>query len=667
MFALALAFFGALVATVLWGRAAVGDRPRPPLWTAVLPLLGTSAAVATAEHALLTHDFATRFVAENGSRETAAYYTVTSLWAAHDGSLLLWLLILTGYLLLVAVRRPGPPQLHSWAMTVLSGTVAFFSGLTLFTTHVFDAVSPVPSDGPGPNPLLTDHPAMGIHPPLLYAGLLGMSVPFAYAVAALVTGRVGATWVRVVRSYTLVAWSLLTAGIVMGAWWSYAVLGWGGYWAWDPVENASLMPWLVATALLHSCLVQRRRGALPAWNLSLAVATFLLACLGSFLTRSGVVTSVHAFADSAVGPLLLGFVAALAVGVIVLVLLRADRLGAPRPAGPALSRGSAILVNNLLLVALTVTVLVGTLFPLVAERLGDGQVSVGPPYFDRMAVPIALVLLLLMAVGPMLSWRGEPAWHALQRVAVPTGVGAAVVVAVTLAAPGSLLATVAFGLAATVLTAMATDTAARVRRSGRSGRSRLVTWIVANRRRAAGLVVHSGVVLVVVGVAGSSAYATVQERTLRTGQHARVAGDPVQLVAVGRRRDPDAMSTSATLRVTRHGGEAVTVRPALRFFPAQAMTVASPAVVSGVSGDLYVTLLSVSGSRVATLRVAHNPLVGWIWGGGAVMVLGGLWAMWPRRRRRPARMEPAERPEREPSRERLATGEPQKPRERVPT
>ncbi|HEX5561631.1 MAG TPA: cytochrome c-type biogenesis CcmF C-terminal domain-containing protein [Nocardioidaceae bacterium] len=633
MFALALAFCGALLATLMWARAALRGRDRPALWTAALPLAGALGAVGTAEWALLSHDFSMRFVAENGSRATGVYYTVTTLWSAHDGSLLLWLLILTVYVLVVAARRPGPAALHGWAMTVLFGTAAFFAGLTLFTTHVFDTVSPVPADGPGPNPLLVDHPAMGIHPPLLYAGLLGMSIPFAYAVAALITGQVGSTWVRVVRSYTLVAWGVLTAGILVGAWWSYAVLGWGGYWAWDPVENASLMPWLVATALVHSCLVQRKRGALPAWNLSLAVATFLLACLGSFLTRSGVVTSIHSFADSAVGPVLLGFVSALAVGVIVLVLLRADRLGAPRPTGPVVSRGSALLLNNLLLVCLAVTVLIGTLFPLVAEWLSGAQVSVGPPYFDRMAVPIALVLLLLMAVGPMLSWRGEPAAAVLQRVVAPVAVGAVVVLVVTLTAPSSPAPLVTFGLAATVVTAMVLDTAGRVRRGSRVGSrwTRLPRWLASNRRRAAGLVVHTGVVVVVVGIAGSSAYATVQERTLHTGERADVAGVRTELVSVQRTRLRDAMSTSTVLRVDR-GGDPSTMRPALRFYPQHDTTVASPAVHSTLTGDVYVTLLSVGGHRTATLRVAQNPLVGWIWGGGAVMVAGALWAMWPGRR-----------------------------------
>jgi cytochrome c-type biogenesis protein CcmF len=412
----------------------------------------------------------------------------------------------------------------------------------------------------------------------------------------------------------------------MGAWWSYAVLGWGGYWAWDPVENASLMPWLVATALLHSMMVQRRRGALPAWNLSLAVGAFLFACLGSFLTRSGVVSSVHAFADSAVGPVLLGFLAAMGVGVAVLVLLRSDRLGGTEQVGSPLSRGTAILLNNLLLVTLAVTVLIGTLFPLVFAWAGGGEVSVGPPYFDKMAVPVAVLLLGLMAVGPMLAWRGDsPASVAPRRLPAVT-VGALVVAAVAALAPTGIAALVTFGLAAVVVTGILTDALALVRRTGRLG-----------LRRLAGLVAHLGVAVLLVGVAGSSSYSSVAERTLRPGDTMSLAGHSARLVSVGRSRDARAMSTDARLVLTHGsganaGGKAVS--PGLSFYPAQSMTVARPAVVSRPGGDVYLTLLSVDGTHAATIRMAVNPLVGWIWAGGGLMVTGSLLALAGRRRRR---------------------------------
>ncbi|MGN6129943.1 MAG: heme lyase CcmF/NrfE family subunit [Nocardioidaceae bacterium] len=639
-FFLALAFCAALASVALWARAAAGRTASAPArWTAALPLLGAAGAMAALEYALVTHDFSVSFVAENGSRETPLYYTITSVWAAHDGSLLLWVLILCAYLCVVGLRRHrGAAALHGWAMAVLSGVAAFFLGLALFTGEVFHRVSPVPPDGPGPNPLLSSHPAMGVHPPLLYTGLVGMAVPFAFGVAGLVTGELGRHWLSAVRGYAMFAWAALTGGIVMGAWWSYAVLGWGGYWAWDPVENASLLPWLVATALLHSSMVQRRLRALPVWNLSLAVAAFLLSCLGTFLTRSGVISSVHSFADSGVGPVLLGFLVALAVGVTVLVLLRGDRLGEPQPTGPPLSRGSALLLNNVLLVALTLTVLFGTLYPLLAEWTSGAQVSVGPPYYNRMAVPIALLLLTLMVLGPVIRWQGDSAERLLRRLVVPVVAGALVVVGLALTTPGGAMPLATFGLATVVVVSMLVETAGALRvqrrHSGRGWAGTTVTWLHRNRRKVAGLVVHLGVALVAVGIAGSSAYTSVAERTLHVGDSVTFSGIHARLLKVDRDRDARAMSTSALLELTRPGGGTARIDPALRFFPAQSMTVAQPSIRSSVGGDVYVTLLSVDqAAHKATLRLAVNPMVGWIWTGGAVMVAGAALAMWPRRRR----------------------------------
>ena len=623
-FSLAFALCASLGTALVWVGTAMRGTALPSRWLAVLPLLGAAGAVGSLEWALLHHDFALKFVAENGSLETPTYYTVTSLWAAHDGSLLLWVLILTGYVLLTGLRRRGPAELRGWAMGVLCLVASFFCGLALFTGDVFDRVSPVPADGPGPNPLLSDHPAMGIHPPLLYAGLLGMAVPFSFAVAALITGRVGREWVTAVRSSALVAWILLTAGIVMGAWWSYAVLGWGGYWAWDPVENASLMPWLTATALLHSCMVQRRRRALPMWNLSLAVASFLLACLASFLTRSGVVTSVHAFAASALGPILLGFLAALAVGVVALVLMRGDRFVEPRSVGRPLSRGPAIVLNSVLLVALTTTVLIGTLFPGVTELATGTKLSVGPPYFNRVAVPIALLLLLHMGVGPFLRWRGERLRPMLGRLLVSLGAGALTVAVVAALAPAGLLSLLTFGVAAHVLTGVAFDTAVRVRHCAGGPWH----WLRENRRRAAGLLVHVGVVVAAIGIAASSAYTHVEDRTLHTGNPVAFAGSQVRLLGVSQDRTAREATTTARLALDDR-----TITPALRYEQAQDMTVALPAIISSPGGDVYVTLLSADTAGKAELRLAVNPMVGWIWTGGALMVLGGVWAAWPRRRR----------------------------------
>jgi cytochrome c-type biogenesis protein CcmF len=640
-FALALGFSASLASVALWAWAATHQRTpvRAARWGIGLVALGAVVAVASVEWALVTDDFSLRFVAENGSRAEPLYYTVTSLWSAHDGSMLLWVLVLSGYTTVVAMRPPRPGvHLHRWAMTVLALVTAFFFGLALFTGEVFQTVVPTPANGPGPNPLLQDHPAMGLHPPLLYLGLVGMVVPFAYAVAGLITGDLSRRWLVSVRRHTTVAWVALTAGVVMGAWWSYAVLGWGGYWAWDPVENASLMPWLVATALIHSSMVQRRNGALPVWNLSLAVSTFMLSCLGTFLTRSGVVVSVHSFADSAVGPLLLGFLAALAVGVVALVVLRVGRLSEPRPTGAKLSRGSALVLNNVLLVVLALTVLLGTLFPLVADVITHQQLSVGPPYFNRMAVPVALLLVALMAIGPVVRWHGEDPLRLVRQMAGPVLAGGVVVAVVAATMTGGATALATFGLATVAVGSVLVEYVAEVRRT-HAGHDRgwpgsVRVWATRHRSRNSGLLVHVGVAVLAVGVAASSTYTSSVQRTLAPGDQAVLGGVHASLVSTSRARNARDMSTAARIRLTGDAGTA-TVTPALRYFPAHDMTVTSPAIVSHVTGDVYLTLLAVDQKgRAATIRLAVNPLVGWIWAGGAIMVVGALLSLWSRRRRR---------------------------------
>ena len=640
-FGLALALCSSVLAAAGWGRAAATGNGSAVGRAAVVGCLaGSLVAVAALEYALLTHDFSVRFVAENGSRATPAYYTVTSLWAAHDGSLLLWTAILAGYLTVLSLRAPaGAATLHRWAVAVTAAVTAFFAGLAVFSSHVFDRVTPVPADGPGPTPLLQDHPAMGIHPPLLYLGLVGLVVPFAYGVAGLVCGQVDGRWLSAVRGYAAFAWTALTAGILLGAWWSYTVLGWGGYWSWDPVENASLMPWLLGTALLHSAMVQRRRGALAVWNLTLAVSAFLLAALGVLLTRSGLVSSVHSFADSQVGPVLLGFLAALVVGVLALVALRGGALAPARPLGPVLARGTALLLNNVVLVALMVTVLLGTVLPVVVASASGAEVSVGPPYFNRTAVPLAVLLLLLMAVGPVLRWGGDSVARVWRTLAPSVLVAAVTVVVTGLVVGGSAVALLAFGLAAFVGAGVVTETAPELRGVLARGRGTpaVAGWLRRRRGVLGARLAHLGVAVAAVGIAASSGYAVSVERHLSMGDSVSVGGATATLRSVDRIRSDRAMQTDAVVSVT-DGDSSRQVRPALRFYPAHGSTVAAPAVSSSVTRDLYLTLLSVDQDGTgATLRLAVNPMVGWLWTGGLLVVLGSAVAAWPGSRRRPGR------------------------------
>jgi cytochrome c-type biogenesis protein CcmF len=628
-FALALGFFASVAGAELWARTARASGPaadgvmaRQATW---LVLVGAAGAAAAMERALVTDDFSVRYVAENSSRATPLFFRVTALWSALDGSLLLWLLVLAGYAVLVA-RQP-PSELQPWAAATVCAVAACFFALTLFASQPFARLVPAAADGPGPNPLLADHPAMGVHPPLLYLGYVGLVVPFAYAVAALAAGRADRDWLEHTRRWLLVAWCCLTAGIGVGAWWSYAVLGWGGYWAWDPVENASLLPWLTATALLHSALLQRRRGTSPVWNVSLAAASFVLVCAGTFLTRSGAVASIHSFTQSPLGPVLLAFLALVVAVVLGLLVWRADRLtpsdDGPAPAASLVSRTTGLQLNNVVLVGLALCVLLGTLFPLLVQVTSGQQVSVGAPFFDRVAVPAALVLLVLMALAPLARWRHDSPGALGRRALLPAAVAAVTVAALGLSGAHGVTPVVTVGLAAAVAT-----TAVRSLLGPALSRG-----LARGRRRAlGGHVAHLGLAVALAGVAASSAWSVAAQVVLRAGASAHVAGADVRLEGVSQTATAGRMTTTADLTIG-HGSSSQVARPAVVFYSGRGMTVSQPSIASRVAGDLYLSVLDVSDdSTSVTLRVVHEPLVGWIWAGGALMLLGGALAAVPGRR-----------------------------------
>ncbi len=451
--ALALGAVSALLGIVvlLWGIRRDDPRMLRLGRRYAFMILGASVlAVVAMEWALLTHDFSLRYVAENNARGTPLLFTITGLWAALEGSILLWGLILGGYLAYMAYhfRHRAADPVVAWAMVVAFAVALFFFVLMLGPANPFETLASAPADGRGPNPLLQNHPLMAFHPPMLYLGYVGMTVPFSFAIAALITGRLGEGWLTETRRATLVAWGFLTVGIILGAWWSYEVLGWGGYWAWDPVENASLLPWLTATAFIHSVVVQERRGMLRVWNLSLVVATFCLTILGTFLTRSGVLNSVHSFTESPIGGWLLGFLAVVTIGSVGLIAWRGDKLRAPGRIDSPVSRESAFLLNNLLFAGLAVVVLLGTVYPLLAEALQNRQLSVGEPYFDRMTTPIGVALLFLMAIAPALPWRATSGDVLRRRLLVPAWFGVAVMVIAAVLGVRSFWTLVTFGVAA---------------------------------------------------------------------------------------------------------------------------------------------------------------------------------------------------------------------------
>src|SRR5438128_81185 len=473
--------------------------------------------------ALATHDFSILYVAENNARETPLFYSIISLWAALEGSILLWTAILAGATAFIAFRGTlAIPRLATTALAVMFAMLTFF--LLLITTPAadpFTRLGVAPENGNGPNALLQNHPLMALHPPLLYLGYVLTSVPFAYAIASLILGEGGDRWLIATRRFALISWALLGVGIVAGAWWSYAVLGWGGYWAWDPVENAAIMPWLTATAYLHSVMVEEKRRLLRTWNLALVIATFTLTILGTFLTRSGVVNSVHAFTQSAIGPLLLGYLVAILVLSFGLLLWRMPRLADTGGIGAPLSREAIFLFQNVVFVAATLTVLLGTLYPLIAEAISGAQLSIGRPYFDRVEVPLALALLFLMGIGPQLPWHSASRATLERQFTAPVLAAAAGAVLALVVGIGAAFAVLTYALAAfvaaTVVQEFARGVHAREVLHGEGRIAALGNLFRRSGRRYGGYVVHLGIVVVAVAVATSQAGMITVEKMLSPG------------------------------------------------------------------------------------------------------------------------------------------------------
>ena len=599
-------------------------------------LAGAVVATVAMQAALIGHDFSLDYVARNGSRSTPLLYTVTGMWSALEGSILLWGLVLAGYLAVMArhFRDRATDPLVAWATLTGLVVAAFFFMLMAGPADPFQVVSgAVPADGLGPNPLLQNHPLVAFHPPMLYLGYVGFTIPFAFAIAALVTGRLGEGWLVETRRWTLFAWGFLTTGIILGAWWSYEVLGWGGYWAWDPVENASFLPWLTATAYLHSVMAQERRGMLRVWNLSLLVATFSLTILGTFLTRSGVLDSVHAFSESAIGPMILAFFAVTVAVSVGLIAWRGEKLRSPGSIDSPVSREGAFLANNVAFAAFAFVVLLGTVFPLIAEALSGDRLSVGGPYFERMTMPIGFTLLFLMAVAPALPWRRASTEVLHRRLMWPAWAGTFTVVACVISGIRGFGPLVAFGLAAFAGAAAIRQLVLSVRNARAQG---VPLWRGLIGRSNGGMIVHLGVVLIAVGFAASSSFGQSRQFRLAPGQSATLAGHTVTYLGNEIVDEPNKRTHKARVQVD--GGKVYA--PALHQFPFASQAIGSPSVRSGPFDDVYLTLVAVPDSTpgatdaTAVIGVNIQPLVTWLWTGGGVMAFGTLLAAWPRDRRR---------------------------------
>ncbi|MFI5184140.1 MAG: heme lyase CcmF/NrfE family subunit [Vicinamibacteria bacterium] len=637
LLALLAATTGAVVGFATGGRPSV----QGSAWTRRLAYayaaLMTSANLVMI-YALLFHDFSVGYVAQVGSRAVPTWVSFVSLWSSLEGSILFWGLVLSAYIAAATwSNRNSHPEYMPYATAVWLACAAFFSFLLAGPAQPFQTMSPIPTDGPGPNPLLQNHVLMAIHPPFLYSGYVGMTIPFGLACAALLTGHLGHDFIRPLRTWLLVPWVFLTCAIVLGGWWAYEVLGWGGYWAWDPVENASLLPWLTATAAVHSALLMERKGILKGWTVTLVAGSFLLTILGTFMTRSGVFNSVHSFTQSAIGPTILGFLTAALLFSVALLALRVDTLAPEGHLERVPSRDGMFLLNNLLFVLLTFTVLVGTVFPLVVEALRGVRMSVGRPYFDAMAVPIGAALLFLMGVGPALPW-GRATGEQARRALLPPLAGAALVAAAGFALGARnpwTLVTLAFG-GYTAWVTLGEAWLPLRQRMRAHGEGPVEAFAEASlrrgRRRFGAYVVHAGATIVIVAIAVSSTMGVSKEVKLRTGESAAIGGYTLTFLRTEERDEPHRQSMVALVAVARGGKDIGTMAPRMNQYERQREPVGTPDVRTFLFEDLYLSILNLDADGGSlSLHALVNPMVAWIWGATALMALGGIVALVPRR------------------------------------
>ena len=593
-------------------------------------------AVSLAAIALITiafqNDFSVAYILHHSNRDLPTPYKFAALWSGQEGSLLFWSWLLAMYGLVLRLRHRTDPRLFAYASVIIAGVQIFFLCLINFAAHPFAMVQgTIPDDGNGLNPLL-QYPEMVIHPPMLYLGYVGFTVPFAFALAALVMRYPGEKWIHITRRWTMVTWGLLTCGIFLGAHWAYSVLGWGGYWGWDPVENASLMPWLTGTAFLHSVMMQEKRGMLKVWNMWLIFATFMLSIFGTFLTRSGVVSSVHAFAQSSIGTWFIAFLVLIAAACTFFFVKNRDHLNSEHKLESLVSRESSFLFNNLVLLIACFTVLWGTLFPVLSEWVQGTKVTVGPPFFNRVNIPVALLLLLFTAVGPLLAWR-KTSLESIKRNFTAPALGAVVA--------GILL--IAFGLrpwrassafyslmticlsvlvALTVFSEFLRGGKVIARHTGQNLLASMVHLAHRNTRRYGGYIVHFGVIVVMIGLAGA-AFNQEKEQELAYGDRMTVGPYTLTCRSYTQEDRPNYRAEWAIIDVSKNGKPVTTMFPERRFYKASEQMATMVANRSTVKEDLYLVYEGLNQDTGRPIIKAHlNPLVMWIWMGVIIMVTG---------------------------------------------
>lgn len=600
-------------------------------------LVVLSVAMALLLHALITKNFAIRYVAENVSNSLSAFYSISALWAGQAGSLLLWAWLLALFGAIVILQNRNKKQhLLPYINATLSGILFFFMFLLVFLSNPFERMGFTPAEGHGLNPLL-QNPGMMFHPPTLYLGYVGFAVPFAFAIAALLTRNLDSEWIKSTRRWTLFAWLFLTLGNLFGANWAYVELGWGGYWAWDPVENASFMPWLTGTAFLHSVMIQERKSMLKIWNVSLIIITFLLTILGTFITRSGIISSVHSFGESNMGPVFLAFLAALILFSLYLIYTRQEDLRSRYKLDSFLSRESSFLFNNLILVGATFAILWGTLFPMISEAVRGVKITVGPPFFNTVNIPIGIALILLTGLCPLISWRKATANNLLRNFLIPGGVFAVTLAALLIAGVSSIYTLLSFSLSAFVLATILLEyirgTIARVRYYGENALVAFKNLNMKYRRRYGGYIVHIGMILIFIGITGS-AFNVEKTQLLKKGERMTIKNYQLTFQGMDEFDTQSARVMNAAIKVKRDGKNMGIVTPAKHYHFLQKQNMTEVAILSSLKEDLYLILGGMDQNGSVQIKAKINPLVSWIWWGGYVLIAGTLFAMWPSRKKK---------------------------------
>jgi cytochrome c-type biogenesis protein CcmF len=621
--------FGLVVYALVAGSLAAWKRRRRlalSAQNALLAAFGTTlVAAGVLWAALARHDFSFVYVAEHISRQLPLGYRLSAFWGGQEGSLLLWLMILMGYAALAVWLNRRTRELIAWVVPVLAGVAAFFAFMLCFVSSPF-ATAPAPADGAGMTPSL-QNPYMLAHPPLLYLGYVGLTIPFAFAMGALLSRRTDERWIVATRRWTLAAWTFLGVGQLLGAHWAYVEIGWGGYYAWDPVENAALMPWLAATAFLHSVMIQEKRGMLKVWNMVLVALAFLLSIFGTFLTRSGVVNSVHSFSQSPLGGWFLGFIVVCTVFTVALIYLRLPLLRARTKLESLVSREATFLYNNLLLVAFCLTILWGVMYPLLTQAVRGETRSVSKPYYNFFLHSFGLPLLLLMGIGPLVAWRRASLRALGKTFLIP--LAAAVVTGAVLIGLGfgsSTSGLLAYTFAAFVAASIAVEFVRGTRATGS-----LFRLIGKNRRRYGGYIVHAAVLLFAIGVAGSSAYQTQREHGLRPGQSLEIAGYTLTYEQLGSKQEANARAIRAKVDVSRGGSHVTTLYPGKNSYPVEQFTSNEVSIYHDPRnlGDLFLIADQIDKNGTLYLKALVKPLVNLIWAAGFLFLFGSLVAMWP--------------------------------------